>query len=200
MITIIRCCSIILFVCSVCFHCYVWGQPSGQEVASEIWHDIKGCRSSVTLSDEIMLRSFPYPKNDADVAMYNYWHPISEQCQDIFIVGLSKAASIGQIEEFAKEFALKFGTDGAEADMRWVLACLILAYNSELMSVVRPLKQSAPFGKNEIFYQFAIAFNKAIVENCLKSNDYYRRMHWLILWAGDNDMVRHENAASITGL
>ena len=162
----------------------VFGQPGGKEIATETWEKIKASQSTSALSKNIVLHNYPFDGDSLDDSMLDYWNPISETCQDAFIEGLSKAVAAGKTEEFAQEFAAKFGTEDAQADIRWGLACPILVFNSELLLV----KDNT----NEAFQKFSIAFNKAVVENCLKSKEYYKRLHWFVLWRGDGPFM-HEN-------
>ena len=161
------------------------GLSSGQEIALKVWNEIKSIQSTSALSEGVVLNHFPYRNNDIDDSMFNYWHSISEKCHVVFLEGLLQSAKNNQVKEYAKEFASKFSTEDAEADIRWVLACPILAYNSRHMLSLNK-------DENGVFYQFSLAFNQAVVENCLRSKDYYERMHWLILWAGDGPFM-HES-------
>ena len=172
-----------LFVLLVGLSNVVFGEPRGKEIAAEAWEKIKASQPTSVLSKEIVLHGYPFKGDSLDDSMYEYWKPISETCQDAFIEGLSKAVAAEKIEEYAQEFAAKFGTEGAHADIRWGLACPLLAFNSK--SVL--FKENT----NDAFKKFSIAFDKAVVENCLKSKEYYKRLHWFVLWRGDGPFMHN---------
>jgi hypothetical protein len=110
---------------------------------------------------------------------------------------LTNAHKNNQIESFAKAYAKCFGRDGCEADMRWVLACPILTTPTEfLLSLFEtpktPAKHKTQAVLKEEFKIFSTVFVRAIVENALNSEDYFKRIHCLALWWGfsTDDIMR----------
>jgi hypothetical protein len=176
-----------LFIFITCIPLY--SQESGKDIAQLMWKELQAIKPTVAMPDKIVIESESFPA-DGDIAdnnMVKYWEPISETCQNIFVVALMKAHKNNQIESFAKEYAKFFRSGDRISDMKWVLACPILTLPCD--SFVRYF--NIPESRQKIclkeeFKVFAVLFTKAIVENALDSKEYYQCIHHLSLWWGVN--------------
>jgi hypothetical protein len=187
-----------IFVLHVIYCCpLLYSQESGTETAQKMWQELKAIKSDVVMSPKCIVESESYPimSEPLDKSMCDYWYPIGFECQEIFIVALTKANKNDQVENFAKGYVDLLGSADRETDMRWILACPTLTLPSrsaEYYYNMTKQKVSDKKFKNktikEEFKLFAVAFNKAAVERALDSKDYYLRIHYLYLWWGGSEI------------
>jgi hypothetical protein len=161
------------------------------DIAKKMWQDIKAVKPTITISPKIIIEtdSYPIEEDFVDENMHDYWLPICQTCQDIFLDALAKAHKNNQVESFAKEYAGFLGQDDREADMRWVLACPVLTvqrrYFLKYFRIPTPVpKHTKRKILKEEFKIFSLAFTRAIVEKSLDSKDYYLRVHHFAMWWG----------------
>jgi hypothetical protein len=165
-------------------------EETGEDIAKKMWNDVKSIKSTMTMPQKFTIEFDSYPVEHVygDEAIFFYWQPISDQCQDIFLAALKNAHKNNQIESFAKTYAGFLGRDGCAADMRWVLACPTFTTPDHLIVNFHEVRNppSKVILKEEVKI-FSIEFVRAIVENSLKSKDYCKRMYQLSIWQGFSD-------------
>jgi hypothetical protein len=176
---------IVVVVCTLFFSnvCFVYGHGKGTDIANDVWDKIKAVSALKEPDTKFMVDEFTYSSIIdiyADIPMNNYWFHLAKTCQDIFCIGLAEADKHGQIETFAKTYVSKFGSGDTMTDMRWAIACPILATLSDKI-LYKPEKEIL----SEKFKIFAMYYNKAIIDNSLTSDTFYKRIVWFTLWAGN---------------
>jgi hypothetical protein len=167
----------------------ILGQNIGQEIALCTYKEIISFQSEKKLSPHIVIDMYPIPVDFIDDSMNDYWTSISKKCSNCFLEGLSESKKVGQIDYFAEEYVALFGKDkNALQDIRWAMGCPILATNSDFL--IRPFAKN--LNLSDDFQKFAISYNKSIVKNCQSSKEFYKRIFWFTLWAGERPFM-HEN-------
>jgi hypothetical protein len=131
------------FVCvfSLCvaFIIFCWNplfaEESGKDIAKAMWQEIKSIKPLAPMPKTINIKTneFPIERFYIDDDMYTYWVHISDGCQNAFVKALARAHKNNQIDSFAREYIELFGKEGSELDMRWALACPLLASSSSAL-------------------------------------------------------------------
>jgi hypothetical protein len=180
---------LLLFVVSVRF--VLGDEPvdrgvDGKEIAETMWKEIQAASSEQKMPKEIRLDEYPFSTlaNEDVVYVYDYWSDISEQCRKAFRRGLEKAKVANQIELFAQTYVSFFGTKGAAADIRWVMACPLVALPSYFYCKKTPNSPCI-----EEYDEFALVFCKTIVLKSIQSKEFRRRVHILTLWSGQGPFM-----------
>lgn len=163
-------------------------RKNGNDISKTFWNEWRNVSVSFPDNSEYA----PNNENNKDRRTYYYWTTLQEKCMNLFFVGLDDAAKNNQIEKFARDYVSYFGTEGDDADLRWCLACPIMASNNfALIKEGDPRKTTlwAIDGNATTYWEFtpefkrfAREFNKAIIERSLESKDIYQRMYQFAMW------------------
>jgi hypothetical protein len=176
---------LITIVCELFFVgiCSSYGQDKGTDIANDVWNKIKMVQALEEPNKKFMIDESMYSFIEdiyIDESMGKYWGHLAKNCQDIFCSGLLDASKNNQIDTFAKTYVSKFGNGDTMLDMRWAIACPILATLSDKI-LHKPEKEIL----SDEFKKFALHYNKAIIDNSLSSETFYKRIVWFTLWSGN---------------
>lgn len=170
------------------------GEDNKSNIAKVFWEGLQNI--SVSFPDT---KNFnPANENNRYYRTIYYWTTLQEKCMYLFFTGFSDAVKNNQIEKFARDYASYFGTAGDESDLRWCMACPILANNSFVFIKEGDPRKSSLWANNKNqtsywvftpeFQRFACEFNKTIIERSLASKEIYGRMYWFTMWCAENPL------------
>ncbi|MDR2169499.1 MAG: hypothetical protein LBP59_05090 [Planctomycetaceae bacterium] len=142
-----------------------------------------------------------------------YWTTLQTECMNQFWVSFLNAVKDNQIEKFARDYVAYFGMNGNDADLRWCLACPIMATNNFILIKegdprkstlgVVDANQTSYWELTPEFKRFACEFNKTMIERSLSSKEIYQRMYCFMMWSADypfNLENKHEHIDSVQHL
>jgi len=179
----------------------VLSQDTGEIIALNMWQELQKVPIPATFDNTFefdLIELINNPEGYYEKIAIAFWENCYNQCTAIFLKHYQNAVRADELPQFAKVYASKFGVENADSDIRWALACPALT--SQSYYLLEPSFIDLEFTAE--FKIFSKHFNKAIVNHCITSEDYYRRIHWFTLWAGnhpfskENKDIYYENVLS----